>query len=204
VAVLLDDAHDSYPRRAPTRRPSRTRPSRAVHQSRRELWNPCSARCDRVWRRPGCHCQSEHAAARAKRTHLTDEQYDHVIFPGAVPRTFVGSVLLGWLAQPVIALAASLGLLAQKLDVQVVGVCKARLQGDLLHFYSASLPRCYERLRTVCSSPFRASKIRRSGFAPLRPVFYIPVSPSVLDRSNAPQHVCASTGWVGMAALSGP
>ncbi|KAJ7033384.1 hypothetical protein C8F04DRAFT_935166, partial [Mycena alexandri] len=34
--------------------------------------------------------------------------YDHFVFSGAVPRTFIGSVLLAWICQPVIYVAHSL------------------------------------------------------------------------------------------------
>ncbi|KAJ3504954.1 hypothetical protein NMY22_g17750 [Coprinellus aureogranulatus] len=47
-------------------------------------------------------------------------KYDHFVFPGAVPRTFVGSVLLAWASTPVLHLAAYLGLLESKFDVQVI------------------------------------------------------------------------------------
>lgn len=50
----------------------------------------------------------------------TLEQYDHKIFPGAVPRTFVGSILLGWLTTPPAYLAVLLGLIKRKSDLQVV------------------------------------------------------------------------------------
>ncbi|KDR68602.1 hypothetical protein GALMADRAFT_146254 [Galerina marginata CBS 339.88] len=46
--------------------------------------------------------------------------YDHFTFPGAVPRTFIGSVLLAWLTTPVIRLAARAGFLSTKFDMQVL------------------------------------------------------------------------------------
>ncbi|KAI6129890.1 glycosyltransferase family 22 protein [Pisolithus croceorrhizus] len=46
-------------------------------------------------------------------------KYDHRIFPGAVPRTFVGSILLGWLTKPVASLGISLGLVTSKMDLQI-------------------------------------------------------------------------------------
>ena len=42
------------------------------------------------------------------------------MFPGAVPRTFVGSVLLGTLARPAAYLANYLGAISSKADLQVV------------------------------------------------------------------------------------
>ena len=50
-------------------------------------------------------------------------KYDHKIFPGAVPRTFIGSVLLAWLSVPVIKIAAALELVDSKVDLQIIGEC---------------------------------------------------------------------------------
>ncbi|KAF9001544.1 Alg9-like mannosyltransferase family-domain-containing protein [Cyathus striatus] len=47
-------------------------------------------------------------------------QYDHFVFPGAVPRTFIGSVLLAGLSTPAIHLATWLGLLRTKFEIQVI------------------------------------------------------------------------------------
>ncbi|KAF7362438.1 Mannosyltransferase [Mycena venus] len=46
--------------------------------------------------------------------------YDHFVFPGAVPRTFIGSVLLAWMSKPAIYLAASFGLVPSKFELQVI------------------------------------------------------------------------------------
>ncbi|KAM6492801.1 glycosyltransferase family 22 protein [Amanita muscaria] len=48
------------------------------------------------------------------------KNYDHFTFPGAVPRTFLGSVLLAWLSTPVIALANKLGFVSSKFDLQII------------------------------------------------------------------------------------
>jgi len=47
-------------------------------------------------------------------------EYDHKIFPGAVPRTFIGSVVLAWVSTPLIKIAAALELVDSKIDLQVV------------------------------------------------------------------------------------
>lgn len=51
-------------------------------------------------------------------------KYDHKMFPGAVPRTFIGSVLLAWLSIPIIKIAAALDLIDSKVDLQTVGECR--------------------------------------------------------------------------------
>ncbi|KAF5349753.1 hypothetical protein D9758_010190 [Tetrapyrgos nigripes] len=47
-------------------------------------------------------------------------QYDHNIFPGAVPRTFIGSILLAWISSPAIRFASSFGYVSSKFDLQIV------------------------------------------------------------------------------------
>ncbi|KAF9223821.1 glycosyltransferase family 22 protein [Gyrodon lividus] len=44
--------------------------------------------------------------------------YDHNVFPGAVPRTFAGSIMLAWITAPFIYLGTLLGLMTSKLDLQ--------------------------------------------------------------------------------------
>jgi len=48
-------------------------------------------------------------------------EYDHKIFPGVIPRTFIGSVLLAWMSTPIIKIAAALELIDSKIDLQVIG-----------------------------------------------------------------------------------
>ncbi|KAJ8502694.1 hypothetical protein ONZ45_g11520 [Pleurotus djamor] len=47
-------------------------------------------------------------------------KYDHFTFPGAVPRTFIGSVILAYLAMPFIYLGDFLGVCHTKIDGQVI------------------------------------------------------------------------------------
>ncbi|KAK7027254.1 Dol-P-Man:Man(7)GlcNAc(2)-PP-Dol alpha-1,6-mannosyltransferase [Paramarasmius palmivorus] len=48
------------------------------------------------------------------------QKYDHFTFPGAVPRTFIGSILLTWIATPVIWIASSFNKVHSKLDIQII------------------------------------------------------------------------------------
>ncbi|PFH50041.1 glycosyltransferase family 22 protein [Amanita thiersii Skay4041] len=47
-------------------------------------------------------------------------RFDHFTFPGAVPRTLVGSVLLAWASIPFIAAANVLGIYTSKFDIQII------------------------------------------------------------------------------------
>ncbi|RPD59719.1 hypothetical protein L227DRAFT_576143 [Lentinus tigrinus ALCF2SS1-6] len=47
-------------------------------------------------------------------------KYDHFTFPGAVPRTFVGSVVLAWATQVCVRMGSWLGIFSDKFDLQVI------------------------------------------------------------------------------------
>ncbi|TFK27939.1 alpha-1,6-mannosyltransferase subunit [Coprinopsis marcescibilis] len=66
--------------------------------------------------------------------------YDHFVFPGAVPRTFVGNVLLAWISKPVIYLAQKRGYLGTKLGLQViVRLVLATLNAFTIHLIRKSM-----------------------------------------------------------------
>lgn len=54
-------------------------------------------------------------------TLITSEQYDHVEFAGAVPRSFVPPGFLAGASYPFLRIANELGLLKTGLDVQIMG-----------------------------------------------------------------------------------
>ncbi|KAI0750080.1 Alg9-like mannosyltransferase family-domain-containing protein [Daedaleopsis nitida] len=47
-------------------------------------------------------------------------KYDHFVFPGAVPRTFIGSVVLAWMTQFCLRVGSWFGIFSDKFDVQVL------------------------------------------------------------------------------------
>ncbi|KAG9039906.1 dolichyl-P-Man:Man(7)GlcNAc(2)-PP-dolichol alpha-1,6-mannosyltransferase [Tulasnella sp. JGI-2019a] len=47
-------------------------------------------------------------------------KYDHFIFPGAVPRSFIGSVLLAWTAIPLFHMAETFGIFYSKMEMQII------------------------------------------------------------------------------------
>ncbi|KAF8339810.1 Alg9-like mannosyltransferase family-domain-containing protein [Cantharellus anzutake] len=62
-------------------------------------------------------------------------KYDHFVFPGVVPRTFIGSLILATLVKPVLFFANELGLLRSKSSIQVV----ARVVLGLVNAYGLTL-----------------------------------------------------------------
>ncbi|KAG6907441.1 hypothetical protein DXG01_008869 [Tephrocybe rancida] len=72
--------------------------------------------------------------------------YDHNTFPGAVPRTFIGSVILAWLATPAILL----GPVLQKSDVQmIIRICLATGNALGLCFIRRAVSRRFGHLTSV-------------------------------------------------------
>ncbi|KAI9463196.1 alpha-1,6-mannosyltransferase subunit [Lactarius psammicola] len=47
-------------------------------------------------------------------------EFDHKVFPGAVPRSFLGSIILAWLSNHAARLANDLSLITTKFDLQIV------------------------------------------------------------------------------------
>jgi alpha-1,6-mannosyltransferase len=77
--------------------------------------------------------------------HKLSTTYDHFTFPGAVPRTFIGPVLLVGLAQPIVALV---GFQHAQLVVRAIlglfnAVCLLVFARNLRRAYGSGTARCY-------------------------------------------------------------
>jgi alpha-1,6-mannosyltransferase len=64
--------------------------------------------------------QPRHRLARLLIRWATLAQFDHKVFSGAVPRSFVGSIIIAWLSNYVTRLANDLSLVTSKFDLQIV------------------------------------------------------------------------------------
>ncbi|KZT23137.1 glycosyltransferase family 22 protein [Neolentinus lepideus HHB14362 ss-1] len=73
--------------------------------------------------------------------------YDHFVFPGAVPRSFIGSLILAWLSRPLVGLASSFGWITTKLDIQIlVRLVLTTLNALMLCLIRRSVSRRFGRL----------------------------------------------------------
>ncbi|KAF8635074.1 hypothetical protein AX15_000563 [Amanita polypyramis BW_CC] len=123
--------------------------------------------------------------------------YDHFTFPGAVPRTFLGSVLLAWISMPFIALQNWAGYASSKFDLQitirltlaalnVIGLCHLRRAISRRFSYQSSV---FFVLLT-CSQfhlPFWMGRTLPNMFALLPASWLVghnPVSTRLVKRAN--------------------
>ncbi|TFK49730.1 alpha-1,6-mannosyltransferase subunit [Heliocybe sulcata] len=73
--------------------------------------------------------------------------YDHFIFPGAVPRSFVGSLILAWLSKPFLGIASTSGWVSSKMDIQILlRLVLATLNALVLCLTRRSVSRRFGRL----------------------------------------------------------
>ncbi|KAG8808272.1 dolichyl-P-Man:Man(7)GlcNAc(2)-PP-dolichol alpha-1,6-mannosyltransferase [Serendipita sp. 401] len=88
-------------------------------------------------------------------TDIHISKYDHFVFPGVVPRTFVGSVLLAWTTKVLSAPLIWLGLLNSKFDIQIM-----RMDSFYLLRYPYNLSTV--RLILASANTFAFSRVRRA------------------------------------------
>ncbi|KAL5504359.1 PIM1 [Sanghuangporus vaninii] len=102
--------------------------------------------------------------------------YDHFVFPGAVPRSFLGSIILAWSSLPVILLLKSTDYITSKADLQIIGPSQTRTGNPkrlgAMYPPTRSLKAFWELDRSVLRTPVVQ-----------------PVPSPILDGSHDPQHV---------------
>ena len=126
------------------------------------------------------------------RPHIYKPKYDHFTFPGAVPRTFIGSILLAWLSTPVIRLLSLIRVDPTKFELQIISAFP-------------SSPWLTHKLTPIYSPPSLINPHRplphlppAHGLPPLRPPHLsilhspnmFPVPLTFLDGQDGPQYVC--------------
>lgn len=116
-----------------------------------------------------------------------------------MPRTFLGSVLLAWLSDPVIRLAHYAGFVTDKFDLQIIGSSDALDFATVIYLSSCSpaSPRCTQYHWILSHEACHLPPIWRSHKRALRPLDLHPISFTVLDGTNTTQYVrfiswCAS------------
>ena len=133
-------------------------------------------------------------------------EYDHKIFPGSVPRTFIGSVLLAWLSTPVIRIAATLGLIDSKIDLQVIGeYCSILLfvepSAESTPYSSAGARDC-QCLWSYSHPPGCVSLVGWINRIPVDLAHLHAITPTVLDGQDAAKHVRVVPWCVGPLSVS--
>lgn len=85
-------------------------------------------------------------------------QYDHFVFSGAVPRSFIGNVLLAWMSLPVLRLGSILGVVETKKDILLTGMTTSVLYKSQERANKPSLV----RLTLALINAFGLCTLRRS------------------------------------------
>ncbi|KAG1814077.1 glycosyltransferase family 22 protein [Suillus variegatus] len=135
--------------------------------------------------------------------------FDHNTFSGAVPRTFIGSILLAWLTSPVAYVASQWGLLSTKLDLQIaVRLVLATLNATGLMLIRRAVCRRFGRptglmyVLLICSQfhlPFWMGRTLPNMFAlfPVNLAFY-----ALCDRAPHSQYPARRSADVAFALLT--
>lgn len=89
------------------------------------------------------------------------QRYDHQVFPGAVPRSFVGPILLAVLSHPCILLSRLLGIVQTSADAQtIVRLCVATVNVTSIAFFCQQ---CFSvSSSAVKSTSAHTSKVQRT------------------------------------------
>ncbi|SRR6266702_373782 len=120
-------------------------------------------------------------------------QFDHKVFPGAVPRSFLGSIILAWLSNHVARLANDLSLITTKFDLQIVSSYSPSLSTvPRLTRTSPPRPRKYKCTRALLPSTRGRSSVWALDVRLVCPHYREPVPPAILDGTDVAQHVCAA------------
>ena len=96
----------------------------------------------------------EYGVPLTNATSKFEKLFDHMTFPGAVPRTFIGSLILSGLAKPEIWLGELTGLAAQSRARAVLG----GLNATALAYFARSIDRAYGPIVAIWYVALQASQ----------------------------------------------
>ena len=126
-----------------------------------------------------------------------NRQFDHKVFAGAVPRSFLGSIVLAWLSNHVARLANDLSLITSKFDLQIVSSYSLSAStAPRLIPTSPPRSRKHKCTRALPSSTRGRTSLWAFDVHHVCSHYREPVPRAILDGTDAAQHVCATVRWV--------